>query len=118
MPEARLRRPLPHLGEVHGYDQNASRRDDAADKGIVTHDHLGGVASRADVIILSLPHPDISIAVTTQIMAQPIRPKLVIETSTVTPQTAIDCAALAAAKNVGLSMRPLLAAWPAWRPGK
>jgi 3-hydroxyisobutyrate dehydrogenase-like beta-hydroxyacid dehydrogenase len=53
------------------------------------------------VIILSLPHPDISIAVTTQIMAQPIRPKLVIETSTVTPQTAIDCAALAAAKNVG-----------------
>jgi 3-hydroxyisobutyrate dehydrogenase-like beta-hydroxyacid dehydrogenase len=88
-------------GEVHGYDQNASRRDDAADKGIVTHDHLGGVVSRADVIILSLPHPDISIAVTTQIMAQPIRPKLVIETSTVTPQTAIDCAALAAAKNVG-----------------
>ena len=87
-------------GEVHGYDQNASRRDDAADKGIVTHDHLGGVVSRADVIILSLPHPDISIAVTTQIMAQPIRPKLVIETSTVTPQTAIDCAALAAAKNV------------------
>ena len=87
-------------GEVHGYDQNASRRDDVADKGIVTHDHLGGVVSRADVIILSLPHPDISIAVTTQIMAQPIRPKLVIETSTVTPQTAIDCAALAAAKNV------------------
>ena len=88
------------LGEVHGYDQNASRRDDVADKGIVTHDHLGGVVSRADVIILSLPHPDISIAVTTQIMAQPIRPKLVIETSTVTPQTVIDCAALAAAKNV------------------
>ena len=29
--------------EVHGYDQNASRRDDVADKGIVTHDHLGGV---------------------------------------------------------------------------
>jgi len=87
-------------GEVHGYDQNASRREDVADKGIVTHDHLGGVVSRADVIILSLPHPDISIAVTTQIMAQPIRPKLVIETSTVTPQTAIDCAALAAAKNV------------------
>ena len=88
-------------GEVHGYDQNASRRDDAAGKGIITHDHLGGVVSRADVIILSLPHPDISIAVTTQIMAQPIRPKLMIETSTVTPQTAIDCAALAAAKNVG-----------------
>ena len=57
--------------------------------------------SNTDAIILSLPHPDISIAVTTQIMAQPIRPKLVIETSTVTPQTAIDCAALAAAKNVG-----------------
>ena len=88
-------------GEVHGYDQNASRRDDAAGMGIITHDHLGGVASRADAIILSLPHPDISIAVTTQIMAQPSRPKLVIETSTVTPQTAIDCAALAAAKNVG-----------------
>ena len=87
--------------EVHGYDQNASRRDDAAGKGIITHDQLGGVASRADVIILSLPHPDISIAVTTQIMAQPIRPKLMIETSTVTPQTAIDCAAWAAAKNVG-----------------
>ena len=89
------------LGVVHGYDQNAGRRDDAAGKGIITHDHLDGVASQADVIILSLPHPDISIAVTTQIMAQPIRPKLVIETSTVTPQTAIDCAALAAAKNVG-----------------
>ena len=89
------------LGVVHGYDQNAGRRDDAAGKGIITHDHLDGVASQADVIILSLPHPDISIAVTTQIMAQPIRPKLVIETSTVTPQTAIDCAALASAKDVG-----------------
>jgi 3-hydroxyisobutyrate dehydrogenase len=89
------------LGVVHGYDQNAGRRDDAAGKGIITHGHLDGVASQADVIILSLPHPDISIAVTTQIMAQPIRPKLVIETSTVTPQTAIDCAALASAKDVG-----------------
>jgi len=89
------------LGVVHGYDQNAGRLDDAAGKGIITHGHLDGVASQADVIILSLPHPDISIAVTTQIMAQPIRPKLVIETSTVTPQTAIDCAALASAKDVG-----------------
>ena len=25
-------------GEVHGYDQNASRRDDAADKGMIIHD--------------------------------------------------------------------------------
>jgi len=85
---------------VHGYDQNAERRDRAAVNGIITHDDLGGVAMAADVIILSLPHPDISFAVTTQLLAAARQPQLIIETSTVTPQSAIDCAAMSARHNV------------------
>ncbi|MEK9717650.1 MAG: NAD-binding protein, partial [Candidatus Puniceispirillum sp.] len=50
-----------------------------------------------DVVVLSLPHPEISVAVTTTLMACDTRPALIIDTSTVTPQTAIDCAAVAAA---------------------
>ena len=89
------------LAPVHGHDQNVERRNRAATNGVITHDDIGGVAMAADVIILSLPHPDISLAVTTQLLAAARKPPLIIETSTVTPQTAIDCAALCARHDVG-----------------
>ena len=44
---------------------------------------------------------DISLAVTGQLLDLESRPKLIIDTSTVTPQTAIDCASLTSPYGVG-----------------
>ncbi|MEL0062386.1 MAG: NAD(P)-binding domain-containing protein [Candidatus Puniceispirillum sp.] len=86
-------------GPVAGFDKDAGRRQVAAAAGIDVFDQLEDFAAAVDVVVLSLPHPDISVAVTTTLMAYDNRPALIIDTSTVTPQTAIDCAAVAAAGN-------------------
>ena len=84
-------------GPVAGFDKDAGRRQTAAAAGIDVFDRLEDLAAAVDVVVLSLPHPEISVAVTTTLMACDKRPALIIDTSTVTPQTAIDCAAVAAA---------------------
>lgn len=84
-------------GPVAGFDKDAGRRQAAAAAGIDVFDQLEDLAATVDVVVLSLPHPEISVAVTTTLMACDKRPALIIDTSTVTPQTAIDCAAVAAA---------------------
>lgn len=86
-------------GPVAGFDKDAGRRQAAAATGIDVFDQLEDLAAAVDVVVLSLPHPEISVAVTTTLMACDKRPALIIDTSTVTPQTAIDCAAVAAAGN-------------------
>ena len=86
-------------GPVAGFDKDAGRRQAAADAGIDVFDQLEDLAATVDVVVLSLPHPEISVAVTKALMACDKRPDLIIDTSTVTPQTAIDCAAVAAAGN-------------------
>ena len=86
-------------GPVAGFDKDAGRRQAAAAAGIDVFDQLEDLAAAVDVVVLSLPHPEISVAVTTTLMACDKRPALIIDTSTVTPQTAIDCAAVASAGN-------------------
>ncbi len=90
---------------VSGYDIDAGRRDAAAEIGITSHDNMASFSAAVDVIILSLPHPEISLAVTKELLAffdaPGDVPKLIIDTSTVTPQTATDCAAMARASGVG-----------------
>tara|TARA_E500000178_G_scaffold293648_1_gene298504 strand:+ start:63 stop:980 length:918 start_codon:yes stop_codon:yes gene_type:complete len=89
------------LSPVHGYDLNGDKRMSASQGGIIAHDQFDAFMAAIDVAILSLPHPDISLAVTGQLLDLQSRPKLIIDTSTVTPQTAIDCASLASPYGVG-----------------
>ena len=86
--------------KVYGFDQAVEKREKASQTGVLVQDNLDAFSDVVDVAILSLPHPDISLSVTGQLLKQGSKPKLIIDTSTVTPQTSIECAALAALQNV------------------
>ena len=63
-------------------------------------DSVAEVAARARRIILSLPAPDISQAVVTELLAGERIPELIIETSTVTPKVAQTLDGLCRARQV------------------
>ncbi len=84
-----------------GFDLSQARRDAVGGLAIECLASAAEVAARADRIILSLPKPEASIAVIDEILAAGHRPQIVIETSTVTPKTAIDCHARCQAAGVG-----------------
>ena len=73
---------------VVGFDLDPGRREVASGLGVETVDSVEAVAAKAKRVLLSLPKPEISIAVTEALAASANRPELVIETSTVTPGTA------------------------------
>ncbi|MDE0808340.1 MAG: NAD(P)-dependent oxidoreductase [Alphaproteobacteria bacterium] len=85
---------------VIGFDLDEDRRVDATRLGVECVGSLEEVTARAKRVILSLPKPEISIAVTEALVACPTPPELIIETSTVTPKTAQTSHAICAAKGI------------------
>jgi len=83
-----------------GFDLSADRVAAVADLSMEAVGSAAEVAARASHIILSLPKPQASVAVTAEILAAGHRPTVIIETSTVTPATAVQCHDLAAAEGV------------------
>jgi 3-hydroxyisobutyrate dehydrogenase len=79
-------------GPVAGFDTAGTR---ASTANLTVHKTLEDLVAGVDIVLLSLPHPEISLAVTRDVMACGKTPELIVDTSTVTPQTAIDCAAIA-----------------------
>ena len=84
-----------------GFDLSPARRDAVGGLAIECVTSAAEVAARAGRIILSLPKPEASIAVVDEILAAGHRPEIIIETSTVTPKTAIECHARCRAAGVG-----------------
>jgi len=84
-----------------GFDLSQARRDAVGDLAITCVGSAAEVAARAGRIILSLPKPEASLAVVDEILAAGHRPRIVIETSTVTPKTAVECHARCAVHGVG-----------------
>ena len=76
---------------VIGFDVNPDCKNAAEANGIRWANDYQEIAEHADKIILSLPKPEISVAITKTLAELSKKPKLVIETSTVTPQTAKTC---------------------------
>ena len=56
------------LSPVHGYDLNGDKRTSASQRGIITHNQFDAFTAAIDIAIMSLPHPDISLAVTGQLL--------------------------------------------------
>jgi 3-hydroxyisobutyrate dehydrogenase-like beta-hydroxyacid dehydrogenase len=83
-----------------GYDSDPNRRQAVAGLAMECVDSVAEVAARARRIILSLPAPDISQAVVTELLAGERIPELIIETSTVTPQVAQTLDGLCRARQV------------------
>lgn len=84
-----------------GFDIDPSRRQAVATLAITCVASLAEVVARARTVVLSLPRPDISKAVVTELISAATAPDLIIETSTITPKVAQDLHAMCTAQRVG-----------------
>ena len=91
---------LARKGSVIGFDLDEGRRAIAASLGVECVSSIEAVTARTKRIMLSLPKPAISIAVTKALTEGVNPPELIIETSTVTPQTAQTSHNICPAKSI------------------
>jgi 3-hydroxyisobutyrate dehydrogenase-like beta-hydroxyacid dehydrogenase len=91
---------LARSGPLTGFDADAARREAAADNGIDVAGDAAAVAAGSDVLLLSLPRPDISRALE-EARGALGDGGLVIETSTIGPADARAAHARAAEAGVG-----------------
>ena len=83
-----------------GYDANPARREVVAGLDLHWAGSVADLASRADTVLLSLPKPEVSRAVVAELLGCATPPKLIVETSTVTPNTARELGAMCQAAGV------------------
>lgn len=83
-----------------GHDANPARRDAVAELDLQWADSAGAVAELAETVLLSLPKPEASKAVVSELIGCARPPKLIVEASTVTPNTARELGALCDAAGI------------------
>lgn len=83
-----------------GHDVIPARREAVAALDLVWADSVSEVGAKADIVLLSLPKPEISRAVVGELLGLEKRPSTIIETSTITPKTARELGEACAAKSV------------------
>ena len=83
-----------------GYDLDAGRRQALADLEMEPVESVAQVGTLAKRVVLSLPAPDISRAVVTELLAAESLPDLIVETSTITPKVAMALDSLCQARRV------------------
>lgn len=97
-----LATPIAQRCTVVGYDREDARRRRAAGVGIEVAETARAVAEQCDVLMLSLPDPAISKAVLSDIGPAALARRVVIESSTVTPQDIAELQAIAAPADASL----------------
>jgi 3-hydroxyisobutyrate dehydrogenase-like beta-hydroxyacid dehydrogenase len=83
-----------------GFDANPARRQAVAHLTLEWMPSLAALAQRVGTVVLSLPKPDISKAVVTELVHATPAPELIIETSTITPQVAQELHAICQPRQV------------------
>ncbi len=83
-----------------GFDLNPARRDAVASLDLEWAESASQVAERADTVLLSLPRPEASEAVVRELVGSKHQPQLIVETSTVTPNTARALAEICTAEGI------------------
>ena len=83
-----------------GYDLDEGKRQALADLEMEPVESVAQVGTLAKRVVLSLPAPDISRAVVTELLAVESPPDLIVETSTITPKVAIALDSLCQARGV------------------
>lgn len=89
-----LATPVVRKFPVVGYDCDAERRRLAAAAGVDIADSARAVAERCEVVMLSLPNPEISKTVLREIGQQALANRLIVETSTVSPEDIAELQAM------------------------
>ena len=84
-----------------GHDRDAARAGAVADCELEWARSPVEVAEKAETVLLSLPHPDASREVVAALSAAGRPPKIVIETSTITPKTARELGAMCKEMGAG-----------------
>jgi 3-hydroxyisobutyrate dehydrogenase-like beta-hydroxyacid dehydrogenase len=77
-----------------GFDVNPERRQAVAHLALEWAASLSELAQKVGTVVLSLPKPEISKAVVTELVQSAKAPELIIETSTITPQVAQELDAI------------------------
>ena len=98
---ASLARGLSGKFPLCGFDTNVGRRQAVSDLDLDWRDSVEAAVADAHYALLSLPRPDISRSVVATIAKAPNTPKMIIETSTITPKVARDLAADCARRGIG-----------------
>ena len=83
-----------------GFDVNPERQQAVAHLALEWVASLSELAQRVGTVVLSLPKPEISKAVVTELVHAAKAPELIIETSTITPQVAQELGAICQARQV------------------
>lgn len=84
-----------------GHDRDAARAGAVADCELEWAGSPVEVAEKAETVLLSLPHPEASRGVMEALSAAGRPPKMVVETSTITPKTARDLGAMCKEMGAG-----------------
>jgi 3-hydroxyisobutyrate dehydrogenase-like beta-hydroxyacid dehydrogenase len=98
---AALAHALSGKFSLSGFDVDPERTAAVENLELSWRDSIEAAVAEADVILLSLPQPRISLEVAGSIASAGTRARLVIETSTITPKTARELAAIFRAVNIG-----------------
>lgn len=83
-----------------GHDANPLRRDVVAGLDLEWVGSAADVAGATEIVLLSLPKPEASKAVVAELLASTQPPQLIVETSTVTPNTARELGAMCTGAGV------------------
>lgn len=86
--------------DVYGYDIDLDACERGRELGATVPDKAEAVAAQADVIFLSLPHPDASRAAVEAIVTESRTGTAIFDTSTLSPTTAVELAEQAAAADM------------------
>src|SRR5262247_1913180 len=84
-----------------GFDIDPGRRQAVAHLALDCVAALDDLARRVGIVVLSLPHPDISKRTVAELLESSPHPKLIIETSTVTHTVAQELHVMCQACQVG-----------------
>lgn len=98
---AALAHALSGTFTLSGFDINPARKAAVEHLEIDWADSLESAVADVDVVLLSLPRPDISLDVVRAVAGGPTAARLVIETSTITPKVARELATICAGADMG-----------------
>lgn len=98
---AALAQALSRKFPLTGYDIDPGRQTAVEHLELVWADSIESAVADVDVVLLSLPRPEISLRVVEMIANARTQARLVVETSTISPKTAGELATICAARNIG-----------------
>jgi 3-hydroxyisobutyrate dehydrogenase len=98
---AALAHALSEKFALSGYDVDPKRKAAVEDLKITWSNSIESVITDTDIVLLSLPRPEISLDVVRSIANAHTVTRLVIETSTITPKIARELAAICGTANIG-----------------